>query len=183
MSEVIWRGIARILAKPAIANAIIRYAQRTPYFHLPCDEDPSYMKRWWVFNRYRLDNGKPRFRWCPWSVRVHHILREDRERHIHDHPWNARTIILRGFYVEYRENAEFESMTPSNPSNPEFEVKLRQAGDTATLGHNRYHCIRQVSDGGVYTLFISGPWQGVWGFLVNGVKIPWRTYLRMESDE
>jgi hypothetical protein len=32
-------------------------------------------------------------------------------------------------------------------------------------------------DGGATTLFITGKYRGTWGFLVDGVKVPWREYL------
>ena len=57
-------------------------------------------------------------------------------------------------------------------------------GDTARLNHGEYHRIDQVSPGGVYTLFITSNWRGDWGFLVNGVKVPWRTYTeRMNGNK
>jgi len=145
---------------------------KTPYMHLPSNEDPSYMARYWVFNPYDRETNKPRFRWCPWSIRVHHIKRADEERHMHDHPWNARTVILKGGYVEYRQgedNCERRDWFDRNP------------GDTALLGFNQFHRIAQVVPEGTWTLFISGPWQGVWGFLVNGVKVEWRKYLGIDK--
>lgn len=182
MSDFILRHLARFLARPRVADAIIRYAQQTPYMHLPSNEDPSYMMRWWVFNPYNRHNNKPRFRWCPWSIRVHHIRREDSDRVMHDHPWNARTFILKGWYIEVRENPDYDDSIIPHAGNWPLGLKWRRAGDTAKLGFGEYHAIREVSDGGVYTLFISGPWQGVWGFLVNGVKVPWRTYLNLEKQ-
>ncbi len=192
MKKAIWKFIARNLARPRIAEAIIRYAKRTPYMHLPTNEDPSYMERYWVFNPYDRVTNIPRLgRLFPWSVRVHHIKREDLDRALHDHPWNARTIILKGWYMEKRlissqpltqeELDAFATLARGNlllNENVQMDrVFWRRAGDTAELGFGEYHTISEVSDGGVYTLFISGPWQGVWGFLVDGVKIPWKTYL------
>jgi hypothetical protein len=52
----------------------------------------------------------------------------------------------------------------------------RDRGDTAQLSHGEYHRINSVSDGGVWTLFITSRWQGDWGFLVKGKKIDWRIY-------
>jgi hypothetical protein len=175
-----WNLIARILARPAIADRLIAYAMKTPYLHLPSNQDPSYMARYWVFNPYDRVTNKPRFRWCPWSIRVHHIKRADSERHMHDHPWNARTIILKGGYVEERENLEFESMLPTTLSNFPTVTTMRFPASTAKLGFEQYHRITHVPAGGAWTLFISGPWQGVWGFLVDGVKVEWRKYLGIE---
>ncbi|MDG9928304.1 MULTISPECIES: hypothetical protein [unclassified Pseudomonas] len=160
MKSLFWHLLARLLARPRIAGWLIRRSKRTPYFHLD-----GYMMRWWLFNPYNLEHNTARHSWLPWSVRVHHILREDLERHPHDHPWNARTIILRGWYEERRLVGDEEV------------THTRRPGDTATLAFGEYHHISRVSDGGVFTLFITGRKQGSWGFLVDGVKVPWRQYL------
>lgn len=186
----IWNSIARFVARPTIANWLIRRAMKTPYTHLPRTDDPSYMARYWVFNPYDRKTNKPRWFFCPWSIRIHHIKREDLDRDMHDHPWNARTIILKGWYTEKRllTEADRQKALSQVPENAIFsraaisraevsETFYRQKGDTAKLGFGEYHAITSVSDDGVWTLFISGPWRGVWGFLVDGVKIPWKTYL------
>lgn len=187
-----WKIIAKLLALTVIANRLIAFAMRTPYLHLPSNEDPSYMARYWVFNPYDRATNQPRFRWCPWSIRIHHIKRPDAERHMHDHPWGARTIILKGGYVEHRAAEGDDRLqilekclppfAPVNPSEIEaYYVIERKAGDTAVLGFEQYHRIVEVSEGGAWTLFISGPWQGVWGFMVDGVKVKWREYLGLEQ--
>lgn len=193
MKQFFWKHLARFLAKPRIADALIRYAKRTPYMHLPSNEDPSYMERYWVFNPYDRTTNKPRWGFlCPVSIRVHHIKRKDLDRALHDHPWNARTIILKGYYEEkrllvgddredllQRQTGLILDLIQTFPgSHAEvFEYFSRGPGDTASLRFGEYHTITEVSDGGVYTLFFSSRWEGVWGFLVNGVKVPWREYL------
>ena len=172
-----WRLIAWFLSRQLVADWIIKRSLKTPYKHIMSqDKKDMYMGRWWLFNPYSRTNNKPKYWWCPWSIRVHHIMRPDADRDLHDHPWNARTIILRGWYEEERLiDAPAEA----------FDVKytfIRQRGDTAKLGFGEYHRIDRISPGGVYTLFISGPWQGVWGFMVDGAKVPWKTYLGVPED-
>ncbi len=182
IERIFWRPLARFLARPAVANWLIGYAMRTPYFHLPSNEDSSYMARYWLFNPYDRVTNVPR--WAPlipFSIRVHHIKRADNERHMHDHPWNARTIILRGWYVEQRKVDRLPAMEAlfeaagGKPDRVQRGIRVR--GDTARLGFEEYHRITQVNPGGVWTLFISWRWRGVWGFLVDGRKVPWREYL------
>jgi hypothetical protein len=195
MINLFWRLVAKLLARPAIADWLIARAKLTPYQHImSADGTEMYMGRWWLFNPYSREPHKPRFWWCPWSFRIHHILREDNDRDMHDHPWNARTIILRGWYTEQREasdeckervlaemapkpNSDFEKWLTSNAT----ELIERKRGDTAQLMHGEYHRIDQVSTGGVFTLFITSKWRGDWGFLVNGVKVPWRTYTNSDN--
>jgi hypothetical protein len=181
MINPFWKVVGWIISRPKIAEYLIKKAQKTEYFHLR-----GYMERWWLFNRhddtdYATKAPKP-YPWLP-SIRIHHILRADADRVPHDHPWNARTIILKGWYREVR----------IDPANAEwFDPDLcfsyaksftRNQGDTATLKFGEYHKISEVSEGGVWTLFIFYKWRGVWGFLVNGVKIPWRQYEAMKKDE
>lgn len=170
MTEFAWQVLAWIVSRKPVANYLIRRAQRTPYFHLE-----GYMNRWWLFNGYGNDpstpeksrHGKP-IAWLP-SVRVHHILREDYARDMHDHPWDARTIILRGNYDEER------LMPP--PESGMVYFYQREAGDTATLKFGEYHNITRVSEGGVYTLFFTWKYMGTWGFWVNNKKVPHKEYI------
>jgi hypothetical protein len=156
-----WTLIARFLARPAVTDYLIRRAQRTPYSPIVKDGD-LYMERFWLFNPYP-DSGQSGADRKPWrfplSIRIHHIWLPDQDRDLHDHPWNARTVILRGWYRE---------------------AKLREEGDTATLKFGEYHRITDVSHDGVWTLFITGKYRGTWGFNVDGIKVQWRTYLGLE---
>lgn len=172
--EVLWKIVAWVVARKPIANYLIRRAQRTPYFHLD-----GYMNRWWLFNAYSNDEALPdgqrhnsvRFKWLP-SIRIHHILREDAARDMHDHPWDARTIILKGSYVEERLAYYWEEMGALWGT-----INNRYPGDTATLKFGEYHNITSVSEGGVWTLFFTWKYMGTWGFFVNGRKIPHREYV------
>lgn len=150
--------IAKVLAVPVVTDWLIRRSARTPYVHLE-----GYMDRFWVFNPYEAVSEIRKFGWIPFSIRVHHILREDDDRHLHDHPWNARTFILRGWYEEVREDGR---------------LIRRDAGDTARIAFGEFHAIREVSPGGVWTLFVTTRYRGTWGFKVNGYKVPWREYFK-----
>lgn len=182
LSQFIWAVIARVLALPGIADWLIRRAQRTPYSPIVKGGE-LYMDRYWLFNAYP-DTGqsgadKPRWQF-PISIRVHHIVLPDQDRHMHDHPWNARTVILRGWYVE-RRREEYEQIEGYDRTVDSLYSRI--AGDTAALNFGEYHCITDLSRGGVWTLFITGPYRGTWGFLVNGVKVQWRKYLGIPEKE
>ena len=177
LKENLWHLLAAILSAPAMVDWLIRRAMRTPYLHIKSpDGKDIYMYRYWLFNPYPADEAERERRkkhptiWdkLP-SIRLHHIMREDRDRDMHDHPWDARTIILRGWYMEDR----LEKVYGRDEEMPHD----RLPGDTATLKYGEYHRITCVSPGGVWTLFITWKYRGTWGFLVNGVKVPWRQYL------
>ncbi len=163
---MIWRLIAWAVSRPRVAAWIVRRAFRTPYSDiLSPDGSETYMRRWWLFNPYPGSEqcDRRQFKWLPLSIRVHHILRPDPDRHLHDHPWDARTIILMGGYAEERDDGH---------------TYTRWVGDTAPLEHDTFHRITEVDAAlGAVTLFITYRYRGTWGFWVDGAKVPWRTYL------
>lgn len=164
MKNLFWKLLAKLVSIPAVANYLIERSKRTPYFNLE-----GYMNRDWLFNPYTpgYDTGtrhERKIKWLP-SIRVHHILRADDARDKHDHPWEARTMIMKGSYLETRLD--------------EFGLEryyYRRPGDTQAIHFGEYHSIDAVSPGGVHTLFFTWDYMGMWGFLVNGVKVPWREY-------
>lgn len=166
--QFIWNSVARVLARPAVVGYLIRRATRTPYTHIVTD-GLLYMERYWLFNPYQPESSGAK-NWFPISIRLHHIRLPDQDRHLHDHPWNARTFILRGGYRETR---------PAMYG-PMGILYDREPGDTCKLRYGEYHRIVSVKPD-TWTLFITGRYQGTWGFLVNGVKVQWRTYLGLDK--
>lgn len=171
--------IRRLLWWPVAALAVaargwlIRRALRTPYSHITGPDGSTYMRRWWLFNPYTKDGGDTERKvhsWLP-SVRIHHIMRPDSDRHLHDHPWNARTIVLEGWYVEQRpyphDGLLLGTLVPFT----------RKPGSTARLLYGEYHRISAISHEGVWTLFITWRYRGTWGFWDGTRKVPWREYL------
>lgn len=163
-----WQLIARFLARPTVANWIIRRAQRRPYDFLvirggrickmPNDYPLSlggegYMRRWWLFRPLPL-----------LGVRVHHIMAPDPGRDMHSHPWPFRTFILHGRYCERLPRGAGEISW------------LREPGESAAKGRDDLHRISYVSDGGCWTLFVTWGRRGDWGFRVNGKMVDHKEY-------
>jgi hypothetical protein len=177
---IFWWLLAKIISIPFVTNALIKRAKRTPYTHiLSPDGNVVYMERYWLFNPYFTHEEKEAFAAAgqpvPWkypvSIRIHCICTPDDDRAQHDHPWDARTIVMRGSYLEQRGSA----------------YRLIEAGQTGRLRFGKdFHRIRQVfpepKDNGVWTLFITHKYQGTWGYDVNGTKIPFKEYLRATGD-
>lgn len=177
MRGFIWRLVGWVCARPAVAAWLIRRAQRNPYSHIG-----DYMGRFWLFNPYDRVPGMVRIPFLPWAFRVHHICRPDGDRHLHNHPWNARSIILRGGYREQREAspevaAEFADWVAAFGSEAISEYYDRRPGDSFTIGADDYHAIRELFEGEAWTLFITSRWRHVWGFKVENRHIEHRDYL------
>lgn len=167
----LYRPLARFLAAhPRITSWLLNRAVRTPYTHiLAPDGQEVYMSRWWLFNPYDQATRKAKYPWIPFSIRFHHIMQPDSDRHLHDHPWDAQTMVIRGWYLEEREGSR--------------KLIMRNAGDTASLKFGEFHRIHYVGDGGVLTLFVTFKYGGTWGFKVNGKKVPWREYLNSREPQ
>lgn len=193
LSDLAWRGLARVASRRPVADWLVRHAQRTPYTHITGPDGSLYMGRWWLFNAYPGSSSDPDTR-SAWrkllpSVRVHHIMRPDNDRDLHDHPWNARTIILRRWYREERPLAKVSiddllrhCRSDVVVAGQARAVLDRTAGYTGRLLFGEYHRISEVAEGGVWTLFITWRKRGTWGFMVDGKKVPWRTYLGLDEE-
>lgn len=184
IAALLWRFVAFVVSRGLVSAWLIRRAHRTPYSELP-----GYMWRGWLFNAYEDQDGRPlaHREWLP-SVRVHHIKRPDLDRHYHDHPWSARTCLMLGWYDEER-HADTRGPVPADAVGSfQVEGKLchafhRARGYTGRLEVGMFHRISKVSEGGVWTLFITYGKQHSWGFSVNGVKVPSRLYAPHHYDE
>lgn len=176
-----WGIVAKVVSLPRVSNWLITRAMKTPYFHI-FKGDLVYMERYWLFNPYsRGPDGQEASKhpWFPWNIRLHWIRRHDHEEHMHDHPWNARTFILRGGYTEERLAYQIRDDAGRLVHDGE-QITFMKPGMTAKIGYGKYHRISYVQPGGAWTLFISGRYKGTWGFLVDGVKIKWKTYLGLK---
>ena len=93
------------------------------------------------------------------AVYLHKIHKEDQDLHLHSHPWNFVTIVLKGSYRELGEHGE----------------SLKKVGTVSSMSRNRFHKIATVFDKPVTTLFLTFGKHKPWHYLVDGSKI--------ESDE
>lgn len=152
-----WRAMGQI----AVLNApsIIAAARQTPYDHLR-----GYMDRFWVFNpcvKGEHVNSEHKTISDVASCRVHHILRADNECDRHNHPWDAKSIVLDGWYTEERDG----------------EYITHGPGAIIDIKHDTFHRITEVSEGGVWTLFFFGDYQHTWGFNTADGFVPFKEYF------
>lgn len=102
--------------------------------------DQVYMRRYHVIKT----------RW--FRLRVHHIRLPDEGRHLHDHPFDFATVVMKGGYWEVLGDGRF---IPHRVGRWFF----RQA--------EMAHAVKEVATGGVWTLVLTGPMRREWGFYVD----------------
>ncbi len=108
-------------------------------------EECPYMRRWLIQNRWG-------------TLRLHHFLRSDDERALHDHPRWFITLVIKGKYTDVTAKGRDELHW--------FSVRFRPARH-----------IHRVETDGAWTLVITGPWERHWGFWNNGVFSRWKAFL------
>lgn len=174
--------LAKFLAHPRIATWLVKRAAKDPGQHIMSpDGTQVYMYRYWLFNK--VENKKAKYPWLP-SMRIHHIMVPDADRHLHDHPWNARTFILKNWYFEERIVQRDPLTDPDYWHDSDVIVNFhRSEGTSAKLRYGEYHRITTVPADGVWTLFVMGRFRGHWGFLVNDRKIPRWRYEQRTNDK
>lgn len=125
------------------------------------DNEP-YLERYYVFLKDRK-----RF---PFNVFLHKFLKSDSDD-LHDHPWSYATLILKGGYWEWipQFNSRGEKMGEI--------AKWRAPGHFRICRANSYHRIELDPGVETWTLFMPGPQQKDWGFLVKNKWVQWEQYL------
>lgn len=153
-----------------VVDLLIERARRTPYWHLYHGDGSLYMGRYWL---------KPHSdRRDRWAARVHHIATPDVDRHMHDHPWDFLSIVLRGGYTELRPlGAErcFEGEEEAS-----YAVTRRAGSIALRRATDRHRIISVLPD--TWTLFITGPKRHWWGFHTPAGKVHWQDYVSSHNN-
>jgi len=129
-------------------------------------DDEPYLERYYVFLKDR-----ERF---PFNMFVHKFLKSDPDD-VHDHPWPFATLILRGGYWEWTPVFDAEGRKTGEVS------RWYGAGSFRTAQANSYHRIELDPSITCWTLFMPGPKQRDWGFLVRNQWIQWEQYLKQRK--
>lgn len=159
-------------SRAAVVEWIIQRAQRTPYEHLA-----GYMDRYWLVKPSRWTLG------C--GVRVHHIMRSDNDRAMHTHPWWNVSWILSGTYWEVmpaRKGDNGALVGGYANLNEPFSMAQRKPGHLVFRRRTWRHKL-MLFRGPVWTLMITGPDHGTWGFYVPGTGLVDRRAYTPETTE
>jgi hypothetical protein len=136
-----------------ILRGVESIAIRRPPDRIIGGADDPYMLRWHVIRRNRWLN-----------IYLHHFLRSDDDRALHDHPWANVSILLEGAYVEHTIEAGG------------IHVHTRRvAGELKFRGAEAAHRI-ELSDGPCWTLFLTGRVIRKWGFHCPRGWVPWQEF-------
>ncbi len=132
----------------------------------------------WALYAHHLGNYM--HRWIlrsPWgTLRLHHILRSDEDRHLHDHPFDFTSFLFSGGYTEV---APADEPTAGHPVLiqdskhwPRFSIIRKKAE----------HAHRLILTEPVWTFVVSGPKRRSWGFHTEQGWVNHREYLKLYPE-
>lgn len=145
-------------------------------------EPDPYMKRWWIIPKNRFFN-----------IYLHHFLRSDDDRALHDHPWWNVSILLTGGYIEH------VPADPADPAGPTRTIR-RMAPAIAFRKAEAVHRIELLEDTDdpyyeyrleqefkplekpVWTIFITGPKIREWGFWCPKGWVHWKRFTKKTGN-
>jgi len=116
---------------------------------------PVYLERWTLF-----------YRWG-YGVYLHHFIGDDWAADPHDHPRRFITIGLRGWYWEDVYDADGRLI----------EQRRYSAPWVRSFPANHLHRVRASECGNCWTLVIVLKKSRPWGFVQDGIWIPFRDYV------
>lgn len=148
----------RTLRQVITDRLIDRAMRREPDQIIGGREDP-YLLRWWLLPRNKLLN-----------VYLHHFLRSDDDRALHDHPWANASWLLRGEYLEHTIAAGGINRRTRLEAGA---VRVRWTGRLA-------HRV-ELNAGPCWTLFVTGPRYREWGF--HCPDAGWIHWERFTADD
>lgn len=128
-------------------------SKRQPDFVIGGADDP-YLERWWVI---------PRNRW--FNIYLHHFLRSDDDRALHDHPWINVSFLLSGTYTEHTIAAGGVNHSGTYSTSA---LRFRRAKTAHRI---------ELTHGPCWTLFVTGPVVRQWGFHCRLGWVPWPQFV------
>lgn len=99
-------------------------------------------------------------------IYLHKIYKADEDAHLHNHPWNYCSIVLKGTMIE-ETRGQHMIMRP-------MSFVFRR--------HDTYHKIKELLSPYVVTLFFTSKNNKEWGYDVDGTFVRHDTYRKMKNS-
>ncbi len=99
------------------------------------------------------------------KINLHGIYMHDEDKHLHNHPWNFISIVLKGWYSERLEGDK---------------INVRYPGNIAMRKKDAFHKIDSLQSKSIYTLNFMWGKQEVWGYKVKGKFVDHETYRELK---
>lgn len=100
------------------------------------------------------------------GIYLHHFTRADQDKHLHDHPWNFYSLVLKGGYIEKTISGDV----------------IRKPGNFGYIPGEKFHQIKSLPTGSSWTLIFRGKRFREWGYLVDGKWMEHQKYRTLKRS-
>jgi hypothetical protein len=132
---------------------------RKPSFLIGDDPTRPYLRRWYLIPRNKHFN-----------IYLHHVLRDDEDRALHDHPWESLSLCLKGQLGEVSRAPDGSHVT-----------RTIKAGTFVRRSSTFAHRLFLIHGVPAWTLFVTGPRVREWGFLCPRGWRHWREFTAVDQ--
>lgn len=127
----------------------------------------DYLERYYLFGdesglkyfpgRARISWWQRLLTWLPCTY-IHRFVRDDADRELHNHPWEATSLILAGGYIEER-----RVPLPFNEHKYTVQTKLYKPWSLNRIYTDTFHRVMLLEDD-AWSVIVRGKTQQSWGF-------------------
>jgi hypothetical protein len=151
------------IARLYVERQVIRDAKGDPY-----------LVRYFIFRSRLLERVGVNLG----RIYLHHIIRSDHDRALHDHPWNFVSIILKGGYWEHTDRRQTrERDVRAWEAKDGTVMTWYQPGDVLRRGAGVRHRLRLPDGKTAWTLVFTTGKLREWGFWLDGDRFcHWKKY-------
>jgi hypothetical protein len=119
---------------------------------------------------------------------LHHILRSDADRELHDHPWNFLAIMLWRGYTEETQPECASCRAAGRPQGDciapsDHALSRKRPGMVLFRRAEHRHRVLLVNDRPAWSLVFTSAKRRSWGFWREGAFIPWRLFVARKCEE
>jgi hypothetical protein len=151
-----------------------RVAEHRPPDYVIGGEADPYLRRWWVIPRNRFFN-----------IYLHHFVRSDDDRALHDHPWWNCSILLEGAYREHlvQDAPVLRKAGAIAFRRPRVAHRVELLPLHAGVWFAEGKPVPIIEEHPCWTIFITGPRVREWGFLCPRGWRHWKDFTAGKNGE
>ena len=109
------------------------------------------------------------------NIYIHGIYKADEDLHLHNHPWDYKSFVLYGTFVEKERTTDLDKDVKYRYNHLHFGSFIKRKANT-------FHKILRLESEAVYTLFITNKSYNKWGYDVDNKFVDFETYRKNKNN-
>lgn len=118
------------------------------------------------------------------SIYIHKINKADEDYHLHSHPWNFKSFIFKGAYIEESLTVNYKGVTSFefHTKKPFIFSSMSKFNDENYFAKKCFHKIKYILNGPVYSLFFAYGKKERWKYFVDGKIWDFEHYRKFKNE-